>query len=116
MDDKELVDSVESSGSDYLEALMLFRFKKFNLETVIETINVLGRDSGLFEHEIDHKDGTHVITLRHGLGTKWSSYIGALINRFIKKELKIVPKTICSDETVAITFMMDLSGSKVPSF
>jgi hypothetical protein len=112
MGDKTLADYQETINTDYMEAMTLFWFKKINLNTILETVNMLGRYSGLFQHEIGYIEGNHVITLKHGLGKKWSFYIGALINRFIKKELGVVPEAICTDETVAVTFRMDSSGSR----
>jgi hypothetical protein len=112
LDDKTLTESVETVTSDQLEALMLFWFKKISLHTVLETVNVLGRYGGLFEHEVEDRDGSHVITLTHGLGKKWSTYIGALISRFIKKELNAIPEIICTDDTAVITFRMGSSDSR----
>ena len=111
-DDKTLKESVATVTQDQLEALMLFWFKKKSLDTVLETVDVLGRYAGLFEHEVEHRDGSHVITLTHGLGKKWSAYIGALIGRFIEKELSVVPEIICTDDTAVITFRIDSSDSR----
>jgi hypothetical protein len=110
LDDKTLTESVEIVVSDELEPLMLFWFKKISLHTVLETVNVLGKYAALFEHEVDYRDGSHVITLKHGLGKKWSTYIGHIISQFIKKELNVVTEIICSDETAVITFKFESSG------
>ena len=112
MDDKTLTNAAETINFEYLEALTLFWFKKITLDTVLETVNLLGKYSGLFEHELDHVDGSHAITLKHGLGKKWSSYVGALISQFIKKELNVLPNIVCTDETAVITFRLGPSGDK----
>jgi hypothetical protein len=112
MDDKTLTNAAETINLEYLEALTLFWFKKINLDTVLETVNLLGKYSGLFEHELDHIDGSHVISLKHGLGKKWSYYVGALIRQFIKKELNVVLDIVCTDETAVITLRMGPSGDR----
>jgi hypothetical protein len=112
LDDKTIPSLVRALGLDQPEALTLFWFKKISLETVLETVNVLGKYSGLFVHEIEYKEGSHIITLRHGLGRKWSAYIGTFISEFIEKELNVVPETICTDETAVITFRMDSPSNK----
>jgi predicted DNA-binding protein len=117
-DDRTLDDAFSDISGIFPEAIALFWFKTMSLDTVLKTVSLLGTYSGLFVNEIDYKDGSHVITLKHGLGKRWSTYVGKFIEQFIKKELDVVPVTRCADDMAIITFRVGLSrggGSDVRS-
>jgi predicted DNA-binding protein len=104
VDDETLASVVRTLSGSLPESVTLYWFKKINLNTVLETISLYGKYSGLYVVEINRVEGDHVITLHHELGNKWSYIIGSFISQFIKNELGVAPEATVTDNTTVLTF------------
>jgi hypothetical protein len=85
--------------------VMLFWFKDVSQESFKKYLSMLCHHQNLMEYEMDvvGKQET-VITVRHGLGRKWSLWLENYLGRAINSNFGIVPEVESSQNSLTIRY------------
>jgi hypothetical protein len=102
VDDKKLENIAKNLGRYMPESITMFWFKEFNLETILKTLSLFSKYSGLQKTEVLMDERGVVITFHHDLGEKWSTFLKYFIAEYVKNAVKIPPKTEVVNNLVAI--------------
>lgn len=113
MDDETLDSVVHTLGGNLPDAVTLYLFKKVDLDTILRTISVYGKYSGLFTATLDHEEGRNMVTLHHGLGNKWSTTIGLFLSQFIKNRLGVAPEVTATNNSAVLTFRVERQDTRM---
>jgi hypothetical protein len=106
VEEEKLARIANELGSEMPKAVTMFWFKRVNLDTVLRTLHVYGKYSGLQRHDVESNEGNYVITFRHDLGAKWSTFLRHFLSAFVKTALGVTPQTDVSENSVVLTFSM----------
>jgi len=93
----------EWAAKNFGRDFTLFRFKKLSLDTVLETLRLLGsRYARVFslQHTFDGK--VHTIIVKHGLGAKGSVFNEAFLTSMFKGLLNLDPESERTEDQVVI--------------
>ena len=104
VDDEQLVVIARRLGKEMPEAVTSFFFHRLNLETLLATLSLYQRYSGLQVHEVETKEGRCTITFHHEVGRKWSVFLRDFMNEYFKTGLGIVPEADLVGDSVVLSF------------
>lgn len=104
VDDGKLEEIATKMGSSMPKSVTMFWFKKLNPETLLKTISIYGKYSGLQTNEINIDEGNCIITFHHELGRKWSIFLKNFISQYVKSVVGIVPQADITDNLVVTSF------------
>jgi hypothetical protein len=104
VDEDKLADIAKRSGSRFPKEFVLFRFKRTNLETYLETLKLICKYKGYARYEHESEGSDHTIILVHDLGEKWSSFLRIVVEEGMKSVSGIVPRFEVSRDSIIIRF------------
>ena len=104
IDDERLISMAKKSGSQFPKEFVLFRYKKANLETYVESLMLICKYKGYAQYEIETDGTNYTITLVHDLGEKWSKFLRYVIEEGMKSTVGIVPKFDITQGSLMVTF------------
>ena len=84
--------------------LMLYVFGGVSLESLLKTVDAMERYMGRFTSEYTVNEGKHHITLRHGMGRKWSAFYAAGAEEVLATELGMDVVSTLTDDACFIEF------------
>ena len=80
----------------------------------IRFVDNYARYSGQF-HVEHHDEAQHTLVLFHNLGSKWSLYLEAFMASALEASLNVTARTQRTDQSVALTFSMVVTGDRLPN-
>ena len=91
--------AAKNFGRDFI----LFRFKKLSLDTVLETLRLLGsRYARIFSLQHTFDGRVHTIIVKHGLGAKGSIFNEQFLTSIFKGLLNLDPESERTEDQVVI--------------
>jgi len=106
IDEDALATLAERCGVELTSEVALFWFKKINLETLLQLFLNVSEYGKIGEVEIENEGRDYTISIYHGFGKKWSTWLEHYIDKTIRTYLKAVPQFETSDNTVAVRFQI----------
>ncbi|MEK0325374.1 MAG: hypothetical protein QQN63_06680 [Nitrosopumilus sp.] len=103
-DEKKLSELAKVMGARLPKEVMLFWFKKTDLEAFLSYIDLYGKYSGLFQYELDKEGDRYTITAHHELGENWSTFLKIFIGEAMKDTLGIIPEFEVSKSSIVARF------------
>jgi len=103
-DEKKLSELAKVMGARLPREVMLFWFKKTDLEAFLSYVALYGKYSGLFEYELEKEGDRITITAHHELGEKWSTFLKIFIGEAMKDTLGIIPEFEVSKSSIVARF------------
>ena len=91
--------------------MMLYLYGNVSVDSVIKSIDILDRDMGRFTSEYSFREGKHHVTLRHGMGIKWSAFYAASAEEVVTKMLGMDLVSTLTDDACFIEFQPKGTGS-----
>jgi len=104
IDDDKITKAAEVIGERFARHNLLFFFKEANLQSFIALLELYTRNSGLYECDYEVKGKTHVISLRHDHGMKWSKFLRHAVDRALQSLDGISAKFEVEDGIVIAKF------------
>ncbi|OLD01726.1 hypothetical protein AUG19_02330 [archaeon 13_1_20CM_2_54_9] len=103
LSDEEAREAGGWAGRNFARDFTIFRFKKITLETILNTLTLLGSDyAGVFEIEDQTEGGNHTLVIKHGRGMKESVFNEEFLKVIFKELLSIELRTeLMEDQVVA---------------
>lgn len=92
------------SGGENFMPVMLYVFGDATLESVLKTIDAMDRYMGRFTSEHSVHEGKHNLTLRHGMGRKWSAFYAGGAEEVFGKALGMDVVATVTDDACFIEF------------
>ncbi len=102
----KIIKIAEELGDRIVKEIMLFWFKKMNVETFLASLSLFCRYAGISEYELETEGRDYTLTFHHDLGEKWSNFLAHLLVQGIKSTLGIIPKFDLSKSSVIIRFFV----------
>ncbi len=90
------------SQSSRIEELVIFWFKKKDLDAVMAAIDLFSRHLHMFEYTTSRSDGELVVTMRTDLGKKAALFASLYWERGIARVLGATPKVEVSNDQVTL--------------
>ena len=103
-DEKEIGELAKVLGARLPKEVMLFWFKRSNLEAFLSYIAIYGKYSNLFQYELEKEGSRYTITAHHQLGENWSTFLKIFIGEAIKETLGIIPEFEVSKSSIVARF------------
>lgn len=103
VDDEQLAKIAEKLGAEMPEAITSFFLHKLNFETLVATLSLFERYSGLQVHEMETEEGQCTITFHHELGRNWSVFLKHFMNEYFKTGLHVAPNTSIVGDSVVLS-------------
>jgi hypothetical protein len=104
VDDEQLAKIAEKLGAEMPEAITSFLLHKLNFETLLATLSLFERYSGLQAHSMETSEGQCTITFHHDLGEKWSLFLKYFMNEYFRTGLHVAPNTSIVGDSVVLSF------------
>ena len=100
--------AVEEYAASVPKDIVLFRYKKLDLESCLLLLSILSRYGSMFKYELQiEQQRNYTITIHHKFGEKWSYWLNEAISvGLFKNVLGITPKTHLSKSSVVFTFLL----------
>jgi hypothetical protein len=103
--DEERIQKVATDlGSRIPKDVMLFWFRKANLETLLDYFTLLSQHAHFGDFQIENVDKSYTITVHHELGHKWSTYLRNFLVQGIKIITSVNPESELSKSSVVVRF------------
>ncbi len=102
--ENDLVRIGEELGARLPKEVMLFWYKKFNLDSFLRYVASNARYARLGEYELEDNDGDYTLSLHHGFGEKWSRFISAYLGKVLREGLGLAPRFELTENAVIISF------------
>ena len=103
-DEKKLSELAKVMGSRLPKEVMLFWFKKTDMEAFLSYVAIYGKYSNLFQYELEKEGDRYTITAHHELGDKWSMFLKVFIGEAMKETLRITPEFEVSKSSIVARF------------
>jgi len=103
-DEKKLSELAKVIGARLPKEVMLFWFKKTDLEAFLSYVDLYGKYSDLFQYELDKEGDRYTITAHHELGENWSTFLKIFIGEAMKDTLGIIPEFEVSKSSIVARF------------
>ena len=103
-DEKKLSELAKVIGARLPKEVMLFWFKKTDIEAFLSYVDLYGKYSGLFQYELDKEGDRYTITAHHELGENWSTFLKIFIGEAMKDTLGIIPEFEVSKSSIVARF------------
>jgi len=103
-DEKKLNELARVMGARLPKEVMLFWFKKTDMEAFLSYVALYGKYSGLLEYELEKEGDRITITAHHELGDKWSTFLKIFIGEAMKDMLRIIPEFEVSKSSIVARF------------
>ncbi|MCS4538401.1 MAG: hypothetical protein HYY67_06045 [Thaumarchaeota archaeon] len=91
-------------GERIFRQSLLHFFKESNLNALLEYFDLYGRYAGLFDYEFRKHGETNIITLRHGLESKYSKFLVSVIEHAMIRIGGVHPESQIDENVVIIKF------------
>ncbi len=100
--------AVEEYSASVPKDIVMFRYKKLDLESCLMLLSILSRYGSMFKYELQiEQQRNYTITIHHKFGEKWSYWLNEAISTgLFKNVLGIMPKTHLSKSSVLFTFLL----------
>src|SRR5215467_6513564 len=100
--------AVEEYSVSVPKDIVMFRYKKLDLESCLMLLSILSRYASMFKYELQiEQQQNYTITIHHKFGEKWSYWLNEAISTgLFKNVLGITPKTHLSKSSVVFTFLL----------
>jgi hypothetical protein len=100
--------AVEEYAASVPKDIVMFRYKKLDLESCLSLLSFLSRYGGMFKYELQIEyERNYTITLHHKFGEKWSYWLKEAISiGLFKNVLGITPNTHLSKNSVILAFLV----------
>ena len=93
-------------GNEVWKPLIVSRFVEVSLDSVLKSIELIGRYMGRFNFIYSTEGAKRVVTIRHSGGLNWSNfYVGAATSLFTET-LGLAIKPVITEELASIEFEM----------
>ena len=103
-DEKKIGELAKVLGTRLPKEVMLFWFKRTNIEAFLSYIAIYGKYSNLFQYELQKEGDRYTITAHHGLGENWSTFLKIFIGEAMKDTLGIKPEIEFSKSSIVARF------------
>ncbi len=103
MDEQTYLAATEEAPSTFLE-MVRFWHKRIDADTVSSFCETLSKYVGTTQCEVERDNSTYTITLKHGLGPKYSNHLKRVYEAGIRTALGIDPKIEVTNNSVFIRF------------
>ena len=88
-DDGKLVEAARELGAKVPKEIILFWFKRLNLDNFLAYIFMTCKYGGVAEYEYESEGKNHTITVHHEYGKKWSLFMKHFIGEGLRTVLGI---------------------------
>jgi hypothetical protein len=102
--DEQLAVIAKDVGEEMPEAVTSFFFRKLNFETLLATLTLYERYSGLQVHEMETKNGECTITFHQEIGRNWLVFLKHFMNEYFKTGLGVAPTTTIVGDSLVLNF------------
>lgn len=103
-DESRIIEVGKKLGSRLPKEVILFFFKKVNLETFLAYISIFCRYGRVADYELEVEGREYTITAHHDLGGKWSKFLQAFIGEALKSMLGLRARIDVSEGSVVVSF------------
>jgi len=103
-DEGALATLAERSSVELTNQVLLFWFKKVNLENSLKLLSIESEYAGIGEVEIETEGRDYAITVYHEYGKKYSTFFAHFTDIMMRTCLKIVPQFEITENTVTYRF------------
>jgi hypothetical protein len=90
VDTEKLASAAQESGAQVPKEVVMFWFKKMDVNTYLSYLENICRYAGQAEYDCQSSGGDYTITLRHEFGIKWSYWLKYSLDAALRKTLNIV--------------------------
>ena len=104
IEDEKLTQIGGELGRRNPKEMTLFWFKRLNLETFLRYLSTYSRYGRIGEYELETRDGTHIISLHHDLGSKYSLLLAQFFKEALKTIANVSADVTVGENTLAIRF------------
>lgn len=111
IDDEKLSQVARGLGGTNPKEMMLFWYKKLNIDTFLRYLSAYCRYGRIAEYEVDAHDGTYIITIHHELGEKYSRFLAGFFGEAIRTTLGAIPRSELGGNSVTLRFALSGSSS-----
>ena len=102
--EKELIRIAEELGARLPREMMLFWYRKFNLDSFLRYIASNARYARLGEYELENNEGDYALSIHHGFGEKWSKFLSAYLGQTLQAGLELTPRFELTKNSLIISF------------
>jgi hypothetical protein len=102
--EKEIVELGIRAGSQEAKEFILFKWKKLNLQTVIEFLRFYFDYCGYGRADMEQTEGEVSLSVHHDLKEKGSLYLKHFVEGLIRTALDKSCRTTITEDTVTISF------------
>ena len=110
----EIVELGRQLGEVEAREYVMLNWRIMSPDHFIRFVDNYARYSGQF-HVEHHDEAQHTLVLFHNLGSKWSLYLEAFMASALEASLGVTAKTQRTDQSVALTFSMVVTGERLPN-
>jgi len=103
-DENALATLAEQSSVELTNQVLLFWFKKINLENSLKLLSIESEYAGLGEVEIENEGRDYTISVYHEYGKKYSMFFAHFTDVMMRTCLKITPQFEITENTVTYRF------------
>jgi len=96
----------EFVGNEVWKPIIISRFGKITLESVLKSIELIARYMGRFDFIYSTEGPKRVITIRHSGGIKWSEFYLGVATPLFSQVLGLAFHSMTTEELISIEFEM----------
>ena len=91
-------------GTNLPKEFIMFWWKKIDLDTFFDYIDIISTYAGIFQSERVEVDNYDIVTLHHDMGKKWSGFLANYLQAGLKTCLSITPQVDLTENSVIARF------------
>jgi hypothetical protein len=105
--DQEKLEKIgDELGAELPKQFIIFWFKKINIETFLEYIQLVSRYGGISKSEVEIRGRDYTVSSLHDLGPKWSIFLKHFIDSGLKSTLGINAEFDTTKNSVVVHFAL----------
>jgi hypothetical protein len=92
------------AGKENMLPMTLYVFGSVSLDSVLKSVDFISKYMGRFTSEYVFREGKHHLTLRHGMGMKWSVFYAASAEEVLGENLGMEIVSTVTDDACFLEF------------
>jgi len=104
LNEEALIAHGKEVGGKNAPDIVRFWFGKLDLGTFLSFLALHSKYSGIYHYEHSNHGGTHVITVHHELGPRYSIVLANYFDQAIRKIVGVIPKVESGENSCIMTF------------